>query len=184
MLFSYRYSLTEKDFRNFNYYSIALKQNARKMRKITCIFIAAVTLFFLAAAIGSYDGVEARKWALITLILPSTAWLILRYLNPAFKMRKVDCIMAQNPVRFPVDSETTFLEDRFIDTSPDIRIEAAYHRIRGISVSKSGDIYLWIGSDFAFIIPAFVFSCDDERRALLGMLIAKTGIKVDDLYYR
>ena len=28
------YSLTEKDFRNFNYYSIALKQNARKMRKI------------------------------------------------------------------------------------------------------------------------------------------------------
>ena len=65
--------------------------------------------------------------------------------------------MAQNPVRFPVDSETTFLEDRFIDTSPDIRIEAAYHRIRGISVSKSGDIYLWIGSDFAFIIPHSFF---------------------------
>lgn len=185
MQFSYRYSLTENDCLDFNYFSSTCSKNARMTRAAGCIIFAVIALTELLKAIRAGEREEILKNGILLLIFPIVAWLILRYIIPAITMPFVKKSRAwKHSVVIGMESEITFFDDRVSDRSLNSINEFDYSRILGISVSGYGDIYLWLSTDTAIIIPSRVFSCDDERRALLGMLTAKTGIKVDDLYYR
>lgn len=185
MQFSYRYSLTEKDCLDFNYFSSACSKNARMTRAAGCIISAVIVLAELFMAIREGEREEILKNGIMLLIFPIVVWLIFRYIIPAITMPFVKKSRAwKHAAMIGMESEITFFDDRVSDRSLNSINEFAYSRIIGISVSGYGDVYLWLSTDTATLIPSRVFSCDDERRALLGMLIAKTGIKVDDLYYR
>lgn len=184
MQFSYKYRLTADEYRDYNYYMMTGTKNARDTQRLALaigVFVAVVKLF---GAIRDGDSGDIISGAVLVLLFPTILWLICRFLIPKMAMKQVDSAIARNPSGVLAESELTFFEDRASDVSPDSRIEVAYHRFRSVSVTKKGDIYLWLSGDTAMIVPSRVFSGDDERRAFLGMLAAKPGMIINDQYYR
>jgi hypothetical protein len=172
MRYHFTFSLTERDFFEFNKYHL-YHTPASKRWLILARFAGSVIFFTLAFSLGAIRGHRVSVYALFCALglvwLASYPQLVdLGIMRRIKRLNKRGRLLCQREIIF------RFENDGFIETTPDKDAKFRYAVIERVAAGGGG-VYLYIGASLAHVLPNHAFANTAQRGAFLLFIQTKTA---------
>ncbi len=173
-MLEFNYSITDEDYLRFNTHQVlsidAGKKDLNTYRRR--LIFTSLCLFLIVVLISNdlvltiFESVFLGILLLIMLLLSKQNYLraIRRHLN---KLKKENL-----PLPYTPEYNLSFGDDSFTNTSKGIATTFNYSVVDTVWVTPT-DIYIYVNSISAIIIPFTAFSSVDEINSLIGFLSTK-----------
>lgn len=176
MLFKFNVQLTEQDYLDYNAFWMTKSHYGKKqlnsMRVMTAILILIFALIPLIN--GNFLGIIPFLILLVIFELGLPRFLVFS-IKGQLKMMKKSGKMGYSP-----SAVLEFLDDRFIETTPENKTEHFYSAIEKINVISGKIIYIHVNNVMAYLLP---FACfESERQYDDFMAFIKTRNSNIDFY--
>lgn len=167
-MIQYQCALTDDDYIDFNLYTLR-KNPAYKRALLLCRFMAPAMLLLLLVVniINRYDGIGilAAMYGVAAVI-----WAFaVKPLYDFICVRNIKSQLKRSQSLYTPEYTLYFNEDHILDISPQQETKVFYEKIERVSVHR-GSVYIYPTSVSAMILPAAVFSTEEDRERLLSFL--------------
>lgn len=174
MLFQFTVNLTDQDYLDYNIFHMLKSPYGKKivtrMRLYVALLVGAAVFFmllregYLASAVYGV-AVYIVIFVLLQLFLPkSYVWVLKSQMKDLKKKGK----MGYSPV-----ADMAFLDESFVETTPDNRTEQKYSSVERVSVVTGKCVYLHTNSVAAYILPQACFDSGEQYEKFLAFIRTK-----------
>jgi hypothetical protein len=175
MRYQFAYSLTEKDYLEFNKYHLTNGPIAKKARLFQRLFVPFLFLLMLI----SFSLASGGDWlpVLITgciFLLISVAWQFavkhfFAAINTPFLRLNIWIMKKSGKLPFSKNVNISFYGDYFEQTTETAETKTKYSAIESVSEGKTA-VYVYIGAIQAFIIPLAAFESESQKAEFLAFV--------------
>ena len=179
-MFDFDYTVTEKDYIEFNRYHVQNSPAGKKSRKIALyIMLAALLLVLLTDFLNG--NTEKMIYTLIAFVVMGVCVLLL--LGPMMRWNvKLSTRIMKKSGRLPYDKQVNlrFEDELIIEKTPMTEVKTSYASLERIAVGKEG-VYLYNSAISAILIPNTVFTNAAQKYDFLQFMHQKTNLTISDM---
>ena len=179
-MFEFDYTVTEKDYMEFNRYHAQNSPAGKKSRNIALYMMLAALLLVLVTDIIS-GNTEKMIFTLIAFAVMGVFVFLL--LGPMMRWNvKLSTRIMKKSGRLPYDKQVNlrFEDDLIIEKTPMTEVKTSYASLERIAVGKEG-VYLYNSAISAILIPNTVFSNAAQKFDFLQFIHEKTNLPISDV---
>jgi len=173
MLYQFKYTLSEKDYMEFNKYHLL---NAPSNKRGIIVLRLLLPLIFLVYLLFSFFLFEEHSSLLIEFIIfavISVIWFFIVKPLLIFNLKlRIKMIKKDGKLPYGKDVLVQFDEDSFIETIHEAESKANYKIIEKIAVGKNA-AYIYINAMQAVIVPFSVFETNEQKNEFLAFINKK-----------
>lgn len=181
MSFQFQIKLTDQDYLDFNTFWMLKSPYGKKEILKMRLLLAAV--FLVACCLSLIiNGLSTATWLglIPLLIIFAVAQALFNTIFLGSLKGQLKSLKKKGKMGYSPASELEFLEDRFVETTPDEKSETKYHVIERVSIVANKMIYLHVNNVKAYILP---ISCFESKEQFDGFLeFIKTKCERIDTY--
>ena len=179
-MFEFDYTVSEKDYIDFNRYHAQNSPAGKRARTIAIYIMLAALLLVLLSDIfsGNTGGII---YTLIAFLVMGIIMLLL--LGPMMRWNiKLSTKLMKKSGRLPYDSQVNlrFEDELIIEKSPMTEVKTSYAKLERIAVGPSG-VYLYNSAISAILIPNTAFTNAAQKYDFLQFMHQKTNLTISDM---
>ena len=175
MHFGFDVSLTDADYYEFNRFHMRDTKGGRKLSLVTYVILAIIFVLVSAATLLQY-GFKLDSFIYIAIWLVAVIVVSLTLdplITPLILRLTITMMKKSGKLPYEKASRLEFFDDCFTEIGENTKNEVMYAGIEQVLVSKANAIYIYVSGSTAYILPASVFSSDDEREEFKQFIKAK-----------
>lgn len=179
-MFEFDYTISEKDYYEFNRYHALHSPVGKKSRRIITLIIPFV--FLIQLLIDIMNGrTENIVGIAIVYLLYSLVWTLMVGFLIRLSLRMNTKFLKKNG-KLPYDNqiELRFDEDFIYEKAPLTEIKMSYAKLERVAVGKEG-VYLYHTVMSAFVMPNKVFTNTAQKYDFLQFMHQKTNLTISDM---
>ena len=172
-MYQFNYSLTDKDYFDFNKYHMCNAPAMKKMITGLRILLIALLFFSLLSSLRNHSDATSLLALIIVYTAVSVAWFFAVKPYLVF-LTKINIKLIKKDGKLPYGKNVliNFEEDFFVEATNDTEIKGKYKSVEKIAVAGDA-IYIYISAMQAFILPISVFESTAQKNEFLEFINGK-----------
>ncbi len=180
-MFKFDVNTTDKDYLDYNVFWMTRSHYGKKQITNLRIFIAVLIAIYIAIML--FGGGFASGTFLSSLPLVMIFGFMFIFMTKFFKWTvkaSVKSLKKKGKMGYSSIAVIEFLDDVFIETTPENKTEQKYSSIERISLVDNKMIYIHVNNIMAYIIPFSCFESAEQYESFLSFI--KTKCANIDIY--
>ena len=179
-MFEFDYTVTEKDYIEFNRYHANHSPSGEKSRRILTLIVPAILVIQLLIEIigGKTENIVGMA---IIYLLYSVFWVLI--IGPILRLSvRMNTMFLKKNGKLPYDNEINlkFDEEFIYEKTRLTEIKMSYEKLERISAGKKG-VYLYHTVISAFLIPNNAFANAARKYDFLQFIHKKTNLPIEGI---
>jgi len=174
-MYKFECNLDDKDYYEFNKYHFL---NSPDMKRNNLIGKISLPLFFLIILLYYIFNNYDKLYILVNVFLFSISSFIwcwsYKYFTIVFLKLYIKILKVNGKMPYSSNAKMQFFEDYFEEITPDTKSDIKYSAILRISISEEKNVYIYINSIAAYIIPLRSFKSLEEQTEFLNFIKEKS----------
>lgn len=174
MNFKFKVNISDQDYLDYNtFWMLRAPYGKKQIKNIRIIITAFFAIFILISLfLGNFSANSFLSIIPLLVILLLTQIFLNKYFVWSLK-GQIKTLKKRGKMAYSPDSVIEFLEDNFIETTPDNKTEQKYFAIERVSIVDNKTIYIHINNVMAYILPLSCFESKEQYDNFLNFISTK-----------
>lgn len=176
MNYSFNVKLDDRDYYEYNKFSLLKSHYGKRQMIMFRIFIAVIFLLFMVYFVFTHGfSYDSLIGAIVYLLVLALFQILIIPLNKLILKIHLKILKKTGKMGYSPESVIEFCDETFTETTPDNKTEYKYSAVERVSVYK-GTVFIHVNNIMSFILPHSAFESEEQFSAFIEFMKAKGKI--------